>query len=125
MNVTSASQVASAYPDLTAEYGSKLRGALARSATDKAFRQRLLTDSRAALSEFTGLAVTDVDIRFIENNADATIVLPDVVGGESELSDRELEVVAGGTDPCVGSIILSVALIAGLMVEANNVHNGK
>lgn len=125
MNTRTATQVASAHPELAKEYSDKLRGAVARSATDKAFRQRLLTDSKAALSEYTGAAVTDVNIVFVENKADATIVLPDLVGSESELSDRELEVVAGGTDPCIGTIILSIAAIATAVIEANNVRNSK
>ncbi len=125
MNTSTATKVASAHPELAQEYTQKLRGALARSATDKAFRQKLLTDSRAALSEYTGVPVTDVNIVFVENNADATIVLPDPVGSESELSDRELEVVAGGTDPCIGTIILSIAAIATAFIEASNVRNAK
>jgi hypothetical protein len=125
MNTSTATQVASAHPELAREYSEKLRGALVRSATDRGFRQKLLSDSKAALSEYTGVGVTDVNIVFIENNADATIVLPDAVGSESELSERELEVVAGGTDPCVGTIILSIVAIATGVVEAINVRNSK
>ena len=125
MNVNSATQIASAHPDLTKEYSDKLRGVLARSATDSAFRQKLLTNSKAALSEYTGTTVTDVNIVFVENKGDATIVLPDPVGTESELNERELEVVAGGTDPCIGTIILSIAAIATAIFAAENVANGK
>lgn len=124
MNTAQAKQVASDHPELTQEYSEKLRGAIARSATDKAFRQKLLTNSKAALSEHMGVAVTDVNLVFVENTGDATIVLPDPIGTATELSDRELEVVAGGTDPCIGSIILSICTITLSFVEAYNVANG-
>ncbi len=76
-----------------------MRGLLSRSATDRGFRQKLLTEPRAAIAEYTGRDVPDsFDVVFVENTAAATIVLPDPVDPEAELSEAELETVAGGTE---------------------------
>ncbi len=73
-----------------------LQQLLARSATDWGFRQKLLTNARAALEEHLGHPLpVPLNIQFVENEADATIVLPNYQG--AELSDEELEVVFGGT----------------------------
>ena len=80
---------------------------LVRSATDLEFRQRLLDTPMEALAEFYGQEIPDearlLSIKFIENEADATIVLPDPVTYDAELSDYELESVAGGTGPACAS----------------------
>ena len=85
---------------------------LSRSKTDAEFRSQLLEDPRAALEEVTGQSLpTGMDIRFIENAGSATIVLPDVEGGE--IGDQELEMVAGGIPPLVigiaGAFVFHVA----------------
>jgi len=73
-----------------------LQQLLARSATDWGFRQKLLTDPRAALEEHLGHPLPVLlSIQFVENEADATIVLPNFQG--DECSDEELEAVLGGT----------------------------
>jgi hypothetical protein len=78
----------------------QMRAILARSATDPAFRQKLLTDPRAAVAEFSARPVSDIpasfNLVFVENKADATIVLPDPINTSGDLSDQELETVAGG-----------------------------
>jgi hypothetical protein len=80
----------------------RLNAILARSATDPAFRQKLLSDPRAAMSEATGRELpASYNVRFVENTADATIVLPDPVDASAELADSELETVAGGITPTV------------------------
>ena len=77
------------------DHAQALTAVLTRSATDTEFRTRLLSDPRAAIEEATGRDVpADMDIRFVENDGFATIVLPDFAG--SELSDNQLEAVAGG-----------------------------
>ena len=74
----------------------RLQQLLTRSATDWGFRQKLLTDPQAALEEHLGHALPGpLNIRFVENEADATIVLPHYQG--DEYSDEELEAVLGGT----------------------------
>lgn len=73
-----------------------LQQLLARSATDWSFRQKLLTDPQTALEEHLGYPLpVPLNIRFVENEADATIVLPNYQG--DELSDEEQEAVRGGT----------------------------
>jgi hypothetical protein len=118
MNVATANELARQFPDLTAQYSETMRDVLARSATDAEFRSRLIADSRTTLREVTGLDASAVKIAFVENKADVTIVLPNFVDEAAPLSDVDLEAVAGGTDPCVGGIILSICLIAGATIEA-------
>ncbi len=71
-----------------------------RSLEDDAFRQRLLEDPKAAIEQELGTRLpAGVEIRAVEETPDTVhLVLPgrptDVEPGE--LSDRELESVAGG-----------------------------
>jgi hypothetical protein len=90
-----------------------------RSLEDDAFRRRLLEEPRAAVEQELGTRLPeDVRVVAVEETADTIyLVLPSAsqlgeVGGE--LSDRELEAVAGGgtwteqtcssCDPCVRTI---------------------
>ena len=86
-------------PETTQEVQEKMQEILARSAREPAFREKLLSDPHAAIEEHTGEEVPeDVDISFIENQGDATLVLPDYQDPEAELEEDELEAVAGGAD---------------------------
>ena len=70
-----------------------------RSATDPDLRRRLIEDGTAALRA-EGLPFgDDFSVAFIENTALTTIVLPDYAPNSSELSDEQLEAVAGGAIP--------------------------
>lgn len=104
---TDIAQAYAANPELKARAEQEMGRLLARSATDAAFRQKLLTDPRAAVEEFTGRPVSEgFNVRFVENKADATIVLPDAIDPAAELSDQELEAVAGGsTLGCVATAL--------------------
>jgi hypothetical protein len=86
-----------------------LQKVLARSATDPAFRQKLVTDARAALAEFTGADPAQVPetykIVFVENKAGATVVLPDPIDPAAELSGQDLETVSGGFTPALGATL--------------------
>jgi hypothetical protein len=71
-----------------------------RSATDPAFRAKLLTDPKSAIHEAFGVRVpAGFRLRFIEKGVDddALVVLPDPATA-GELSDDLLDAVAGGTD---------------------------
>jgi hypothetical protein len=90
-----------------------LRGVLARSATDMEFRQKLVSEPRAAFSEYTGREVPEsFNVAFVENQADATIVLPNAIDSEAELSEQELEAVAGGELILVTLAIATVCVLA-------------
>jgi len=71
-----------------------------RSLEDDSFRQRLLEDPRAAVEEELGIQLpAEVQVSVVEETADTIyLVLPSVsaAGEAGELSDRELEAVAGG-----------------------------
>jgi hypothetical protein len=83
-----------------------------RSLQDDAFRQKLLEDPKAAVEEELGTQLPeDVRVQAVEETADTIyLVLPSAspVGEGGELSDRELEAVAGAgwgsveTEWCTG-----------------------
>ncbi len=99
-------------PEFKQKADEAMQQLLARSATDLEFRQLLLSDSRAALSRHFGREVPEtMNLAFIENDADATIVLPEIIGPDPELSEVELEAVAGGTAPLVVSVVLVAAYL--------------
>ena len=96
-----------------------LRGAMARSTTDLEFRRQLLETPRTVLAAFyrerhgqplpgCGDDGIGVDIRFLENEGDITFVLPSAINVEEELSDTELEAVAGG-----GGVFATVGVAMG------------
>ena len=76
------------------------RRLIERSLEDDAFRQRLLADPKGALEEELGIRLPDnIEVRAVDETADTIyLVLPSVspVGEGGELSDQELEAVAGG-----------------------------
>jgi hypothetical protein len=76
------------------------RRLIERSLQDDAFRQRLLEDPRAAVEEELGIQLpAEVQIRVVEETADTIyLALPNAspAGEGGELSDRELDAVAGG-----------------------------
>lgn len=85
---------------------------LARSATDRAFRQTLVTNPRAAIAEYTGRDITEIgefNVVFVENKASATVVLPPAVDPAAELSAEELEAVAGGITPVIVTVLSIIA----------------
>jgi Nitrile hydratase, alpha chain len=78
-----------------------------RSLEDEEFRQRLLEDPRAVVEqELETQLPEDVEVRVVEESAQSIyLVLPSasVVGEGGEISDRDLEAVAGGAADIWGS----------------------
>lgn len=81
---------------------------LTRSATDRAFRDRLVADPESAIEEVIGVPLATlprpINVKFIEKEPglDAVIVLPDFLDVDGVLSEAELEAVAGGcTISCI------------------------
>ena len=94
-------------PEAAQQVQETMEEILARSATDPSFREKLKADPRAAIEEHTGAEVQQApDVAFVESEGDAesesqgerTVVLPDPVDSEAELSAEELEAVSGGTE---------------------------
>ncbi|HEX8691476.1 MAG TPA: hypothetical protein VF746_03480 [Longimicrobium sp.] len=83
---------------------------LVRSSTDADFRRKLIESPAEALAEFTGTDASrfeHLNIAFVENTGTATIVLPEPIG-QAELSESELEAVAGGSE------VVTILAVAGL-----------
>lgn len=81
--------------------GRKLDAILERASVDREFRQQLMVDWRRTIQHSFGIMVPPAfNMRFVERDAgvDALIVLPDFKNADGELSDHDLEAVAGGTD---------------------------
>ena len=94
------------------EINDTIQKAIKLSTTDKEFRQLALTDPNAAIERVAGKPVPPgTRIRFLDSAGyHFTIILPEMVRGESsELSDAELEQVAGG-GRCVGTCAASCAV---------------
>jgi hypothetical protein len=86
---------------------------LARSATDREFRRKLVDDPRSAVAEFSGREIPEsFNVRFVENKpGGVTLVLPEPVDPAAEISEEELAVVAGGaTTSPVCSVLATIAL---------------
>jgi hypothetical protein len=103
------------FSDTDIHHGQELlQKVLARSATDRTFRRQLLTDSHVAIAELMGKDPARIRqtrrVVFVENKAKATIVLPDPVDTQAELSNQELEVVAGGISPALSVIASCLAV---------------
>lgn len=69
-----------------------------RAQTDSDYRQLCLSDPNKAATEVTGKEMpSGYTLKFVENKgADLTVVLPDVIEESAELSNTELDQVAGG-----------------------------
>ena len=74
---------------------------LRRSAIDAEYRERLLENPRAAFKEETGIELPlGYNVQFAEkpDGVDDLIVLPNFIPEAAELTEEELEAVAGGCD---------------------------
>ena len=82
------------------EIQSAIREVLKRSIVDPEFRKLAIQDGRGAISKVsTKTLPPDLDFRFMDNSGKVkTVTLPDPVTGAAELSDAELEQVAGGCE---------------------------
>lgn len=74
---------------------------LRRVRNDVEFRALVLRDPNAAISQVSSKLVPEnFKIRFIEKDgADMTIVLPDLLETDAELSEADLELISGGINP--------------------------
>jgi hypothetical protein len=78
---------------------------LRKSAVDLEFRALALRDAAAAIAKVSPSPLpADASFRFVDNSGSLkTVVLPDPISAE-DLSDMELEEVAGGLDTITGGV---------------------
>lgn len=121
MTTTEAYKAAQEHPEIVEQGQKALQEMMARSTTDPDFRQKLLASPREAFAEFAGRDVSEIpetfNVVFVENKADFTFVLPEIIDEHAELSEEDLETVAGGVTPTValvGSYVAGVAVAGGI-----------
>jgi hypothetical protein len=76
-----------------------------RASTDAEFRSLALRDAKAAIAKISSAPLPPgLQVRFVDNEgANRTFVLPDLTPPQDELSEAELEQVAGGLFDRCGS----------------------
>lgn len=87
------------------EMGKVLLDLKKKAMQDAAFRELALTDAAAAIKEIAGKDLPNgMKLKFVENDrGHMTIVLPDLAAGE--MSEEDLDQVAGGTLTALLSIV--------------------
>jgi hypothetical protein len=88
-----------------------------RGKTDASFRSLALAQPRAAIEQVAGKSIPEgLKVKFFDgSNAHLTIILPEYSADESELSDTQLEQVAGG-GRCAASCVASCAVTSTVSV---------
>jgi hypothetical protein len=91
-----------------------LKRIIDRATTDKEFRSLALANPGKAVEQVAGMPIPPgVKLQFVDNaGANDTVVLPDMLkASSSELSDAQLEQVAGGRgSSCPGNLCNRMAL---------------
>jgi hypothetical protein len=87
-----------------------------RAAVDPDFRKIAVSNPKQALETFYGQPLdVDVPIHFADNSGSSkTFVLPPLMANSGELSEADLEHVAGGTDWCIctnGCCVTSLTIL--------------
>jgi hypothetical protein len=96
-----------------------LQRIMARTATDWEFRQKALSDPRAAFAWVGHTLPDNVNVQFVENHADTTILLPNFVERSDEFTEAELEAVTGGF---VDQTAVAEYIGAGVVATVKAVH---
>lgn len=80
---------------------------------DPAFRKEFLADPKATIAKYTGIAAADLPEVVVHEEAAGSwhIVLPAKPADAQELSDEDLEKVAGGTTPTITVVSAVSSLI--------------
>lgn len=96
-----------------------IQEAIKRGKTDLQFRKLALADPTKALESLTGKKLPEgLNVKFFDGTgAHLTVVLPEYVEDESELTDAQLEAVAGGgrcAASCAASCAVSSTVSVGL-----------
>ena len=85
-----------------------------KAAQDDAFRKQLLTDPKTKIFETFGFRIpSDVRITVLEETSDELFLVLPASCATAELAERELAMVAGGTEKDSASSAKWAALIAG------------
>lgn len=92
-----------------------------KAGADPSFRKLCLSDPAAAFKSVSSVELpSDFNLRFVSNEeADLSVVLPDIVASGQQISDTELEQVSGGLTgfcaiSCAGSCAVTTTLSVGV-----------
>ena len=95
---------------------------LARAVTDGAFRKKFLADPKGTLKATIGVDLGKIKVVVMEETADTVYVsLPPMAAKEGELSDEQLEAVAGGRGSSSGGSSGGAAVSGGTCRLANDI----
>jgi hypothetical protein len=64
---------------------------------DAAFKQQLLSDPKTAVEKLLGKSLGAINLKVVQETANTMYLVLPVHAGSSELSDEELDMVAGGS----------------------------
>jgi hypothetical protein len=94
-----------------------IEDSIKRGKTDPKFRALALSNSRAAIEEVAGKPIPEgLKVKFFDGSgAQLSIILPEPVSDDSELTDTQLEQVAGG-GRCAASCAASCAVTSTISI---------
>ena len=105
-----------ANPEQSQEYAKKYGQMMAKVWSDPAFKQRLMTDPRAVLQE-QGIEVpAGLEVRPLQQSQQM-IYFPIPAAPSGEISDEQLEQVAGGSTASTAGSAGSVSTVCGFTVS--------
>jgi hypothetical protein len=69
---------------------------IAKALEDATFKQQLLSDPKTAVEKIIGKSLGAVNLKVVQETANTIYLVLPVQAGDNELSDEELDFVAGG-----------------------------
>ena len=100
---------------------------VAKAWKDASFASALKSNPKEAIKKETGMSIPgDINVKIVEENANQVYIVlpkPPSANAQAELSDDQLEAVAGGITPTVASIAI-VSAAAGIASAGFTIGSG-